>query len=90
MWIQSRSKIKLDRLSHTTGSQKEHPSTVGNSTLPRERVEDFTAVVSSLQVDDVSWLNELNWDVWKYEVDNPNARFKTPINKGSEAMVYLT
>jgi hypothetical protein len=55
-----------------------------------DKVEDFTAVVASLQKDDTEWLNELNWDVWKYEVDDPDAEHKTPINKGSEGMVYLT
>ena len=66
------------------------PSSSGGEDVVRENVEDFTAVVASLQRDDTSWLDELNWNVWRYEVDNPESIHKTPINKGTEAMVYLT
>jgi len=49
-----------------------------------------TVVVAALQKDDVSWIDIGYWDVWKYEVDNPNAKHTVPKNKGHEAMVYLT
>ena len=49
-----------------------------------------TVVVAALKKDDVSWIDIGYWEVWKYEVDNPNAKHTVPKNKGHEAMVYLT
>ena len=49
-----------------------------------------TVVVAALKTDDVRWIDIGYWDVWKYEVDNPNAKHTVPKNKGHEAMVYLT
>jgi hypothetical protein len=49
-----------------------------------------TVVVAALEKDDVSWIDIGYWDVWKYEADNPKAKYAVPKNKGHEAMVYLT
>lgn len=73
----------------TTTSQNKAPSNKQHS-QDKPPPGRLTAVVSALQKDDVSWLDELGWDVWKYEVDNPQALHATPANKGAEAMVYLT
>lgn len=49
-------------------------------------------VVAALQKDDVSWIESVDpaYKIWKYEVDNPSAELVIPMNKGHEAMVYLT
>lgn len=49
-----------------------------------------TVVVAALEKDDTEWIDFQGWDVWKYEVDNPQGMHTVPKNKGHEAMVYLT
>lgn len=51
-----------------------------------------TFVVSSQQKDNISWIGEnlSGWEVTRYVVDDSNAEFTVPKNKGREAMVYLT
>lgn len=49
-------------------------------------------VVASLKADDTSWIHENlpDWHLFRYVVDDENAEFTVPQNKGREAMVYLT
>lgn len=49
-------------------------------------------VVASQKEDDTSWLQQRlpSWPVARYIVDDEYAEFQVPINKGKEAMVYLT
>jgi hypothetical protein len=48
-------------------------------------------VVAALEKDVVDWVEmRAGWEVWKYEVDNPNAQHKVPENKGNEANAFLT
>jgi hypothetical protein len=49
-------------------------------------------VVASLKDDDTTWLQRRlpDWDVARYIVDDPQAKLTVPVNKGREAMVYLT
>jgi hypothetical protein len=52
----------------------------------------YQFVVSSLKNDDTAWLGQ-NFPDWKtnvYVVDDNAAPLKVPVNKGREAMVYLT
>ena len=46
-------------------------------------------VVAALEKDDVSWIDFAWGEVWKYEVDNPKAKYAVQKNYGHEAMVYL-
>ena len=49
-------------------------------------------VVASIRSDDVSWLQKYlpQWKANIYVVDDKSAPLTTPLNKGREAMVYLT
>ncbi|KAF2454773.1 hypothetical protein BDY21DRAFT_290462 [Lineolata rhizophorae] len=51
-----------------------------------------TIVVASMKKEDTSWLSKrlLDWDKKIYIVDDPSAELTVPLNKGHEAMVYLT
>lgn len=65
------------------------------STQPAPYIGDASNrafVVSSLKRDDVSWLtdNLHNWQIVRYVVDDADAQYTVPMNKGREAMVYLT
>ena len=75
-------------------SYPENPSWTriySEKTTDRDDDRPSTAVVvAALEKDDVSWIDFAWWDVWKYEVDNPDAKHAVPKNKGHEAMVYLT
>lgn len=57
---------------------------------PYEKEYDVGLVVASLKKTDVTWLNKFpDWSPQIYVVDN-DVRKDVPINKGHEAMVYLT
>ena len=60
-------------------------------TLQR-RAPDRMIVVPKMQKDDISWLSvylpQIRHTV--YAVDNTNAPFHPPVNKGNEAMTYLS
>jgi hypothetical protein len=49
-------------------------------------------VVASMEKDHTAWISEYlpDWKLVRYEVDNPKAEYTVPMNKGREAMVYLT
>lgn len=53
-----------------------------------------TLVITSMAREDTKWLTQLstepNLSIAMYVVDNPNATFAVPKNKGHEVMVYLT
>jgi hypothetical protein len=69
----------------------EEPDTIPAAVTPESRFAK-ALVVSSQVKDDTSWLQEhlSNWDIIRYVVDDPAAQFRVPMNKGREAMVYLT
>ena len=48
-------------------------------------------VVASRSQDDTTWLEEhlSDWTVYRYVVDDSQAQYTVPQNKGREAMVYL-
>jgi hypothetical protein len=52
--------------------------------------ESTAAIVAALSSANVDWIDIPGWEIWKYEVDNPNAQHKIPRNKGNEATVFLT
>ena len=59
---------------------------------PPEPIFSKEFVVASLKEDDTSWLHE-HFPDWKaniYVVNDKAAKLTVPINKGREAMVYLT
>jgi hypothetical protein len=49
-------------------------------------------VVASMKADNTDWIQEHlpAWNLIRYVVDDPKARYTVPKNKGREAMVYLT
>jgi hypothetical protein len=53
---------------------------------------NVTVVVASRKSDDTSWLkaNLPTWNIVRYITDDLNAEVFVPVNKGHEAMVYLT
>ncbi|KAI0010794.1 hypothetical protein F4779DRAFT_576134 [Xylariaceae sp. FL0662B] len=55
-------------------------------------VYDIEMVVASTKKEDTSWLYNYvpHWRKNIYVVDNPRAPLTVPLNKGNEAMVYLT
>lgn len=60
--------------------------------LPLRTQHEVTLLVSSMDADDTGWLNDYRpeWDKKIYVTDNHSAPLTVPINKGREAMVYLT
>jgi hypothetical protein len=82
-----------------------YPGLIGDTELPRPQINEYTPigdeiplteekelVVASMAGDDVSWLEEF-FDTWKrnvYIVNNASAPLTVPINKGREAMPFLT
>lgn len=54
--------------------------------------EKVELVVASMRKENVTWLHEYlpNWKKNIYVVDDPTAEFTVPLNKGREAMVFLT
>ena len=61
-------------------------------TPPNPAVFRKEFIVASLKVDDTSWLSQYlpDWKANIYVVDDHAAELTVPINKGREAMVYLT
>ncbi|QIW99644.1 hypothetical protein AMS68_005162 [Peltaster fructicola] len=53
---------------------------------------EATLVVASMKVENTSWLDDYRpeWDKKIYVTDDQNASLNVPMNKGREAMVYLT
>jgi len=53
---------------------------------------DVAIVVASMSTDNTSWVDEAfpEWEHVRYVVDDKNAEHTTPVNKGHEAMVFLT
>jgi hypothetical protein len=57
-----------------------------------DRTSTKSFIVASRKNDDTTWIEENlpDWDLVRYVVDDPEARYTVPKNKGREAMVYLT
>ncbi|CAM1505157.1 Fc.00g107940.m01.CDS01 [Cosmosporella sp. VM-42] len=53
---------------------------------------DVEMVIASMKRENVTWLNDylLDWKKNIYVVDDPSAELTVPVNKGREAMVFLT
>lgn len=53
---------------------------------------DVEMVIASMKRENVSWLNDylLDWKKNIYVVDDPEAELTVRVNKGREAMVFLT
>jgi hypothetical protein len=82
-----------------------YPGLIGDLEAPRPSINEYTPigeeiprpeekelVVASMAGDDVSWLED-HFDTWKrnvYVVNNASAPLTVPINKGREAMPFLT
>lgn len=49
-------------------------------------------VVAAMQDDDTTWLDQFqpSWEKYAYVVDDPEAKYRVPMNKGHESMAYLT
>lgn len=54
--------------------------------------DEVELVVASMRKENVTWLHEYlpDWKKSIYVVDDPTAEFTVPLNKGREAMVFLT
>ncbi len=69
---------------------KESPSFIPDISLalPPPKV----LVVASMKKDDTTWIQKYlpDWTLVRYVVDRPTAQYAVPLNKGREAMVYLT
>ncbi|GME35917.1 putative kinase-related protein [Neofusicoccum parvum] len=59
---------------------------------PLEALPDKVVVMGKTAEEDVTWVNEHlpDWQHAVYSVDDLNATLHTPMNKGKEAMAYLT
>lgn len=75
---------------HRTAPTQHQPQSGG----PPPGDDDVEMVVASRSGDNVTWLEDSRYlPAWKkniYRVDDPTARLTVPVNKGREAMVYLT
>ena len=52
----------------------------------------YSFIMASRKSDNTTWIKENfpNWGLIRYVVDDPEAQYTVPKNKGREAMVYLT
>lgn len=68
------------------------PSYMGKSVASRPGSDDLELVVASMKKENVSWLHDYlqDWTKNIYVVDDPTAPLTVPVNKGREAMVFLT
>jgi hypothetical protein len=59
---------------------------------PKPGTDDVELVVASMKKENVTWLDNylLDWKKNIYVVDDPNAPLTVAVNKGREAMVFLT
>jgi Protein of unknown function (DUF3431) len=71
-------------------SQSQNRNPKSEATSPSR--EPKRLVVASLKEEDTTWLAKRlpDWPVSRYVVDDPAANLTVPIEKGREAMVYLT
>lgn len=74
--------------------QKEHTNQwlLARPEPPEAGGDDVEMVVASMSSENTTWLDQylLDWKKNIYVVDDETARFTVPINKGREAMVFLT
>ncbi|CEJ82107.1 hypothetical protein VHEMI02195 [[Torrubiella] hemipterigena] len=74
--------------------QKEHADQwlLARPEPPEAGSDDVEMVVASMSSENTTWLDQylLDWKKNIYVVDDETARFTVPINKGREAMVFLT
>lgn len=74
------------------GQERSHPFT--RTIPPQFEVPPLekVLVVASLKEENTRWIQQRlpKWPVANYIVDDPSAEFHVPLNKGREAMVYLT
>lgn len=78
--------LRLQFPNFAFGHKRYHHSPVPLSTEPKR------LVVASLKGDDTRWIGKRlpDWPVSLYVVNDPEAEFSVPLNKGRESMVYLT
>lgn len=72
---------------HSGSSSSSSPRGAG-----RPGPEDVEMVVASMKKENVTWLDDflLDWKKNIYVVDDPTAPLTVDVNKGREAMVFLT
>jgi len=63
-----------------------------DSTPVPQKAASKAFIVASMKNDNTDWIQENlpGWDLIRYVVDDPKAKYTVPRNKGREAMVYLT
>ena len=85
------SEVKPDRAAEASQSQ---PSYVPGTPKPVGENYSRTLVLASTSEEETQWISHLagdpNLSTIVYVVDNPNATYTVPKNKGHEVMVYLT
>lgn len=61
-------------------------------TSQQQQQQQVAVVVASRKKDNTSWLTDAlpDWDLRIYVTDDSDAALTVPLNKGREAMVYLT
>lgn len=64
----------------------------GEKIIQKPGDEDVEMVIASMKRENVTWLNDylLEWKKNIYVVDDPEAELTVRVNKGREAMVFLT
>ncbi|VUC20656.1 unnamed protein product [Clonostachys rosea] len=74
-------------------AKPETPSRPETESTPKKSTEnDVEMVVASMKKENTTWLYDylLDWKKNIYVVDDPTAALTVPVNKGREAMVFLT
>lgn len=71
----------------TSTSSAANSVTSGTNNIPRN-----SFVVASKKGDDTTWIDQhlSDWNLVRYMVDDHEAQYTVPENKGRESMVYLT
>jgi hypothetical protein len=72
---------------HPSWREGNHPRRLG-----KDDAEEKELVVASLEGDETAWL-DVYFDTWRknvYVVDNASAPLTVPVNKGREALPFLT
>jgi hypothetical protein len=85
-WL-SRS-ILVGKLSPHLGGHDEYGSTY---TFKGSLAEDKIVVIAKIKSENTTWVEELvDWQHAIYHMDDPTSILHPPVNRGREAMAYLT
>jgi len=90
VWRGVTESLRRPKSKHVGPPKGSEPNYVAGS--PKANNQSYTRglVMARTKSDDVDWVKAVAAKPYLYSVDDPTAALRTPINKGHEAMAYLT